>query len=60
MKRYNSRPPQLPIQRGPKATCSVDCGNMDCRVNLRNTKKGDNITVEKFYGTERCRGYKKP
>lgn len=59
-KRYSRAPMQMPAPRGPKATCSTECGNLECRVNLRNTKKGDNITVAKYYGTDRCRGYQKP
>ena len=50
----------MPAQKGPWETCSVDCGNMDCRANLRNVRKGERFTVRRIYGTERCRGYKKP
>ena len=60
MKRHKPKLYARPEPRGPKETCSADCGNTACPVNLRNTQKGDNITVESFFGTGRCRGYMRP
>ena len=59
MKRYNHGPARTGAESsGPY--CTVDCANLACRVNFRNCKKGERITLERVYGTGRCRGYKKP
>lgn len=60
MRRYNGRQPQKPTPQGPKEICSIDCGNMTCRFNLRSVGKGERFTVKPFHVTERCRGYRAP
>lgn len=37
--------------------CIYECGNLKCRVNLKNCKKGERFIVKMFIGSEHCRGY---
>lgn len=55
MKKYQ---PMKPTVRQCGEYCTIQCGNRGCRVNLANCPKGEKFTVRRYYGTERCRGYR--
>lgn len=58
MRKYNPPKAVTPPAQRVWEYCTIECGNRDCRLNLVNCRKGERFTVRRFYGTERCRGYR--
>lgn len=60
MKRY-AKPvtPTAPPSSG-KEYCTIDCGNMACRVNFRHAQKGEKLLFRAYIDTITCRGYARP
>ncbi len=60
MKRRRPRGPIMPEPTGPRETCSLACGNVNCPANLRRVGKGERFTVARLIGGKQCRGYTSP
>lgn len=58
MRRIYEVAPQRKV--GPRETCDVACGNMNCQLNIKNVPKGERFTVISCHRTKRCSGYQEP
>lgn len=58
-KNTKTRKEAVPTSHG-KEYCTIDCGNMTCRVNFRHAQKGEKILFRAHISTIGCRGYVRP